>query len=72
MLSHQTVGNIVRKVGKSQAEYDQQMITELEEAAELPKGKEVPFLMVEADWVIVRGVKKGSHERFGIALFMRG
>lgn len=59
-ISHQTVGNIVKKVGEAQSRFDEAMVTELEYAAELPEGKEVPFLMAEADGVLVRGVNKRS------------
>ncbi|WP_188725782.1 UPF0236 family transposase-like protein, partial [Lentibacillus populi] len=37
-LSHQTVGNMVKTVGKAQAEMDQEMVKELDEAASLPEG----------------------------------
>lgn len=62
-LSHTTVGSIVKRVGEAQAQADQEMVTELEEAACLPEGKHVPFLYAEADGVFVRGTKrKKSHE----------
>ncbi|TCT18789.1 uncharacterized protein UPF0236 [Melghiribacillus thermohalophilus] len=62
-LSHTTVGSIVRHVGEAQAQADQEMVEELEEAASLPEGKEVDFLYAEADGVFVRGTeKKKSHE----------
>lgn len=35
-LSHQTVGKIVRQVGKAQAEEDKELVKELEESASLP------------------------------------
>jgi hypothetical protein len=39
------------------------MVEELEEAAELPKGKKMDYLYVEADGVFVRGTeRKKSHE----------
>lgn len=60
-LSHQSVGNIVRKVGNAQAQYDEAMVIELEEAVELPEGKKVPFLMAEADGVLIRGLHKRTH-----------
>lgn len=60
-LSHQTVKSIVGKVGATQSGQDEALITELDEAAELPKGKEIPFLMAEADGVFVRGLKKRKH-----------
>lgn len=62
-MSHQTVGSIVRRVGKAQAEADEEMVAELEEAASLPEGKEVEYLYAEADGVFVRETeKKKSHE----------
>ena len=62
-ITHTTVGSIVREVGESQLKHDEKMITELEEAAELPKAKEVSYLYAEADGVFVRStVKKKSHE----------
>jgi len=62
-LSHTTVGTIVKKVGEAQAKADEEMVTELEESAELPEGKKVDFLFAEADGVFVRGTeKKKSHE----------
>lgn len=57
-VSHQTVGTILKRVGKAQAEEDEEMVKELEEAAELPKGKEVDFYYAEADGIFVRGTKK--------------
>ncbi|WP_153011961.1 UPF0236 family transposase-like protein [Tepidibacillus decaturensis] len=48
-MSHQTVGSIVRRVGKVQAQADKEMVMELEEAASLPDGKKVDDLYVEAD-----------------------
>lgn len=62
-MSHQAVGDIIQRVGEAQSEADVEMITELEEAASLPAGKEVPFLYAEADGVFVRSTKKKkSHE----------
>ncbi|MCR1836127.1 ISLre2 family transposase [Oceanobacillus caeni] len=62
-LSHTTVGSMVKRVGKAQARADEEMLAELEEAAYLPKGKELEFLFAEADGVFVRGTKeKTSHE----------
>lgn len=57
-MSHQTVGSIVKRVGAAQSEADKNMVVELEEAACLPEGKEVDFLMAEADGVFVRGTKR--------------
>lgn len=62
-VSHTTVGRIVRHVGMAQAKVDEEIVEELELSAELPEGKKVEFLMVEADGVFVRGLKKKtSHE----------
>jgi len=62
-ISHTTVGSIVRKVGEAQAKADEEMVTELEDSAELPEGKKVDYLYAEADGVFVRGTeKKKSHE----------
>ncbi|NMA74435.1 MAG: hypothetical protein GX963_09810 [Bacteroidales bacterium] len=62
-ISHTTVGSIVRKVGEAQAKADKEMVTELEDSAELPEGKKVDCLYAEADGVFVRGTeKKKSHE----------
>lgn len=62
-LSHTTVGSIVRRVGKAQAQADEEMVIELDEAAFLPEGKKVEYLYAEADGVFVRStVKKKSLE----------
>lgn len=62
-ISHTTVGTIIKQVGEAQAKADKEMVVELEEAAELPKGEEVDYLYAEADGVFVRGTeKKKSHE----------
>lgn len=71
-LSHQTVKTIVGKVGETQSRQDEALITELEEAAELPKGKEVPFLMAEADGVLVRGLEKRKHVEVRHCIFYEG
>ena len=57
-ISHQTVESIVRRVGKAQAQADEEMVVELEEAASLPEGKKVNILFAEADGVFVRGTEK--------------
>ena len=44
-ISHTTVGNIVRRVGKSQAEADKAMVNELELSSKLPEGKKLIFSM---------------------------
>ncbi|AXI38217.1 hypothetical protein CX649_00270 [Bacillaceae bacterium ZC4] len=51
-LSHTTVGSIVRRVGEAQAQADEEMVKELEEAAYLPEGKQVEYLYAEADGVL--------------------
>src|SRR5699024_9147427 len=62
-ISHTTVGDIVREVGKAQAKADEDMVIDLEESATLPEGKEVEYLYAEADGVFVRGTEKNkSHE----------
>jgi len=61
-ISHQTVGSIVERVGKAQAQADKEMVEELEEAASLSKGKEVDILFAEADGVFVHGTEKKSME----------
>ena len=57
-ISHQTIGSIVKRVGKVQAQADKEMVVELDEAASLPEGKKVDYLYVEADGVFVRGTEK--------------
>lgn len=57
-ISHTTVGSIVRRVGKAQAQADEAMVTELDESASLPEGKQVDYLYAEADGVFVRGTEK--------------
>jgi hypothetical protein len=57
-LSHTTVGGIVKRVGKAQAQADEDMVVELEDAAELPEGEKRDFLYAEADGVFVRGTQK--------------
>jgi len=60
-ISHATVGSIVKRVGKAQAQADREMVEELEEAASLPEGKKTDFLFAEADGVLVRATKKKKH-----------
>lgn len=57
-ISHQTVGSIIRRVGEAQAQADEEIVVELDEAASLPKGKRVDYLYAEADGVFVRGTEK--------------
>ena len=71
-ISHTTVGNIVRRVGKAQAEADEAMVQELEVSAELPKGKNVDFLYTEADGVFVRDLKKKKHIEVSHAIIYEG
>src|SRR5690625_4163407 len=72
-MSHTTVGSIVRRVGKAQAEADERMVQELEESAKLPKGKkELEFLYTEADGVYVRDLKKKKHIEVSHAIMYEG
>lgn len=57
-ISHTTVGNLVKRVGKIQAQADADRVIELDEATSPPVGKEVNFLYAEADGVFVRGTQK--------------
>ncbi|RCS34181.1 hypothetical protein DN050_14100 [Heyndrickxia coagulans] len=57
-LSHTTVGEMVKRVGKTQVEADKALVEEMEIAASLPDGKKVDYLFSEADGVFVRGLKK--------------
>ncbi|PXW91610.1 hypothetical protein DES38_10436 [Streptohalobacillus salinus] len=65
-ISHTSVANIVKRVGKAQAIADAQMLEELEIADQLPEGKPVDFLFAEADGVYVKRKSK-----FLKRLFMR-
>src|SRR5690625_303367 len=72
-LSHNTVGNIVRRVGEAQAKFDEAMVQDLEVSAELPKGnKEVNYLYTEADGVFVRSLKKKKHIEVSHAIMYEG
>lgn len=72
-ISHTTVGNIVKRVGKAQADYDELMVKELDESAELPKGKkEVKYLYAEADGVYIRELKKKKHIEVSHAILYEG
>ena len=72
-LSHNTVGNIVKRVGKAQAKFDEAMVQDLEVSAELPKGnKEVNYLYTEADGVFVRSLKKKKHIEVSHAIMYEG
>ncbi|WP_088049371.1 ISLre2 family transposase [Virgibacillus dakarensis] len=71
-LSHQTVGNMVKTVGKAQAEMDQEMVKELDEAASLPEGKKVDFFYAEADGVFVRGLQKKQSMEVHHAIMYEG
>src|SRR5699024_10600262 len=71
-ISHTTVGSIVRRVGKAQAEADEALVQELEDSAELPEGKKVDFLYAEADGVFVRDLKKKKHIEVSQAIIYEG
>src|SRR5690625_4198388 len=72
-LSHTTVGRIVRRVGKAQAKADEAMVLDLEDSAELPKGKkELEFLYTEADGVYVRDLKRKKHIEISHAIMYEG
>jgi len=72
-ISHTTVGSIVKRVGKAQADADEAMILDLEESAELPKGKKaLKFLYTEADGVYVRDLKKKKHIEISHAIMYEG
>lgn len=45
-----------------------ELVRELEESAELPKGKEVDFLYAEADGVFIRGTEKKKSYEVGHAI----
>jgi len=57
-VSHQTVGKIVKTVGEAQSRADEELVDDLEEAASLPEGRKVEFLVAEADGVFVRSTKR--------------
>ena len=57
-ISHQTVGSLLKRVGGAQAREDEEMVIELDEAAELPEGKKVDYFYAEADGIFVRGTEK--------------
>src|SRR5699024_9411604 len=72
-ISHSTVGVIVRRVGKAQAEADEAMVQEVEESAELPEGKKkVDYHYTEADGDVVRDVKKHKHIEVSHAVYYEG
>jgi len=71
-ISHTTVGNIVKKVGKAQKEADEELVSELAESTELPKRKEVNFLYAEADGVFVRGTEKKKNLEVSHAIIYEG
>src|SRR5690625_7911202 len=72
-MSHTTVGSIVKRVGKSQADYDKALVEDLEYSAELPEGKkQVPYLFTEADGVYVRDLKKKKHIEVSHAILYEG
>ncbi|KXG43514.1 UPF0236 family transposase-like protein [Tepidibacillus decaturensis] len=51
-ISHQTLGRIVRRVGKAQAQADKEMVIELDEAASLPESKKVDLFIRGGRWRI--------------------
>lgn len=57
-ISHQSVKSMIEKVGKTQSDYDQKLVKDMEEAASLPEGKKLDFLYAEADGVYVRSTEK--------------
>ena len=59
-MSHQTVKSILEKVGEIQGKYDQSLVEELEESANLPDGRKLDFFYAVADGVFVRSTKKGK------------
>ena len=60
-MSHGTVGNIVKSVGEKQAQWEKQNLEEYEVA--LPEEqKEVPFLLVEGDGIVIKGKGKRKEE----------
>ncbi|WP_040400024.1 ISLre2 family transposase, partial [Heyndrickxia acidiproducens] len=71
-LSHTTVGEMVKRVGKTQVESDQALVEELELATSLPNGKKVDYLFAEADGVFVRGLKKKQNMEVHHAILYEG
>ena len=72
-VSHTTVGNIVKRVGETQAEADKEMVLDLEYAVELPEGKKkVDFLYTEADGVFVRDLEKKKHIEISHGIMYEG
>lgn len=67
-ISHATVGTIVKEVGQAQVEHDSEMVSDLEESAELPEGKEAAYVYAEADGAFIRDTTKKKHHevRHGI------
>lgn len=52
-ISHTTVGSIVRRVGEAQAKADEAMVQDLEESAELPKGKKPLISSIQRQMVFL-------------------
>ncbi|NEV22039.1 UPF0236 family transposase-like protein, partial [Heyndrickxia coagulans] len=71
-LSHTTVGEMVKRVGKTQVEADKALVEEMEIAASLPDGKKVDYLFSEADGVFVRGLKKKQSMEVHHAILYEG
>lgn len=62
-------------MGKAQGEADAEMVRELEESAELPKGGEVDFLYAEADGVygvFIRGTEEKKSYEVSHAILYEG
>ena len=71
-ISHQTVGSLLKRVGGAQAREDEEMVVELDEAAELPEGKKVDYFYAEADGIFVRGTEKKKSLEVRHALLYEG
>ncbi len=58
---------------EAQADYDKDLVGDLEYSAELSKGKkQVPYLYTEADGVYVRDLKKKNHIEVSHAILYEG
>ena len=71
-ISHQTVKTILERVGKTQGEYDQKLVEDMEESAYLPEGKRVDFFYAEADGVYVRSTQKKKNIEIHHAITYEG
>ena len=45
-MSHTTVGSIVKRVGKAQADYDKNLVEDLEYSMELPEGEKTNSISI--------------------------